>query len=106
MWNWYEQINKVLDMMVQHTLIDCSPKPSDLQKSEKTKSKTWCLGNSLLTISVNENVYETRIRRPAGLTVFESKLLNETSRLSIFQKNENVMKSLFPTENCIDLLTR
>jgi hypothetical protein len=87
---------QVLDMMIQHTFIDCAPNTGNFVKQVGTNSKTWCLGNSLVTCSTDENgVFETRIRRPAGVSVFISEFKNEMSRCSITQKNDNMMKWLF-----------
>lgn len=70
-------------MMIQHTYIDCSPKPESVKPANKN-CRTWCFGNSLVTISSESmDVYTIMIRRPAGLTIFESKIENTTGKINL-----------------------
>ncbi|KAJ3257616.1 Tuberous sclerosis 2-like protein [Boothiomyces macroporosus] len=70
-------------MMVQHTYIDCAPKPSvqNWTSTKKVNVQTWCLVNTLITVSSDENnVCEIVFRRPAGITVLYSRILNDVGR--------------------------
>ncbi len=85
-----ESVELVLDMMAQHTFVDCSPKPL-VQKWTRPDNpgKTWSQGNSLITIHVNSGSCQIVIRRPVGVTVLETNVLNEIGRLNLshFEKN-------------------
>jgi hypothetical protein len=91
-----ESIELVLDMMIQHTCIDCSPTVPDAAKKEAKLSRTWCLGNSLVSINTTAtNSYQVIIRRPAGVTVFETNLVNQVGRMSFLEKKDLVADLLF-----------
>ncbi|KAJ3363543.1 Tuberous sclerosis 2-like protein [Kappamyces sp. JEL0680] len=66
-------------MMVQHTYIDCSPKPLAAKWSRSDlPSKTWSQGNTLITIALaSDCTFQVVFRRPVGITVFETVLMNE-----------------------------
>jgi hypothetical protein len=91
-----ESIELVLDMMIQHTCIDCSPTIPDAVKKDSKLSRTWCLGNSLVSINTTTaNSYQLIIRRPAGVTVFETSLVNQVGRMSFLEKKDFVADLLF-----------
>ncbi|KAJ3273845.1 Tuberous sclerosis 2-like protein [Terramyces sp. JEL0728] len=73
-------LTQILDMMVQHTYIDCSPKPviKNWSPSKKKNEQTWCLVNTMITISSDEtNMCEIIFRRPAGTTVLNTRIMND-----------------------------
>jgi hypothetical protein len=83
-------------MMVQHTFIDCSPKPlsENWPKTTTIPSKTWCQGNTLISLNVDSTgLYEIVFRRPVGVTVFESRLQNEIGRMNLIEQD---IERLFP----------
>jgi hypothetical protein len=97
-----ESIELVLDMMVQHTCIDCAPNIHDVEKKEFTRSKTWCFGNSLVSIeTMNSDTYQITIRRPAGITIFETKLLNQIGKMSFLEKKDVFADILLKKESSI-----
>lgn len=75
-------------MMVQHTFIDCSPKPSVQHWTRSSiVGKTWCQGNTLITIQVEDSgTYEVVFRRPVGVTVLSTTLLNEIGRMNVVEE--------------------
>ncbi|KAJ3321683.1 Tuberous sclerosis 2-like protein [Boothiomyces sp. JEL0866] len=78
-----ESVELILDMMVQHTYIDCSPKPTiqSWSSSRKVNVQTWSLVNTMITVSSDENnVCEVIFRRPAGITVLNTRILNEVGQ--------------------------
>lgn len=83
-------------MMVQHTFIDCSPKPlsQNWPKPSAVPTKTWCQGNTLISLNVDPSgLYEIVFRRPVGVTVFESRLQNEIGKMHLIEQD---IERLFP----------
>jgi hypothetical protein len=80
-------------MMVQHSYIDCSPKPLAHKWSKQFKNtgdgRTWCQGNTLVTIQRagdsgkegDTTGYEIIFRRPVGMTVFYTGVVNELGQM-------------------------
>jgi Rap/ran-GAP len=83
-------------MMVQHTFIDCSPKPlsQNWPKTGAVPTKTWCQGNTLISLNVDTTgLYEIVFRRPVGVTVFESRLQNDIGKMNMIEQD---IEKLFP----------
>ena len=78
-------------MMVQHSYIDCSPKPLGHKWSRQFKStigRTWCQGNALITVQKAEGEgYEIIFRRPVGITVFYAGINNELGNMKFNDRN-------------------
>lgn len=92
-------------MMVQHSYIDCSPKPLVHKWSKQFKStndgRTWSQGNTLVTIQraaggareQEESVtYEIVFRRPVGMTVFYTGILNELGQMKVLDTRGDALR--------------
>ncbi|KAJ2997153.1 Tuberous sclerosis 2-like protein [Globomyces sp. JEL0801] len=91
-----ESTELVLDLLVQHTFIDSAPKPSFQQWTPNLKKKgvkTWCYGNTLISIDATDFGNEIVFRRPTGITVWRGNIMNDigkmdhTSQQQIFGNN-------------------
>lgn len=78
-------------MMVQHTFVDCSPKPLHKKWKSTKPEYTWSLGNTLISMHVLEDMKEMGkrceivFRRPVGITVFQTIIQNELGLMKFGQ---------------------
>ena len=80
-------------MMVQHTYNNVNTRSDLLPPEQIAQSRSWCLGNSILTIlSTVDFKQKIIIRRAAGVTVFETRLLNDVGNDTIESRNNNIVK--------------
>ncbi|TPX35718.1 hypothetical protein SmJEL517_g02024 [Synchytrium microbalum] len=77
-----ENVEMILDMMIQNTFADCTPKPPESKTDSKNisgagLSKTWIVGNALLTIRTSMGGWsDVTIRRASGWVSFSVRLDN------------------------------
>ena len=88
-----ESVELVLDMMVQHTYTNVNSRFTVLPPERIAFSRSWCLGNSIMTVhSTTDFNQQIILRRAAGVTAFDVKLLNDVGRDTIESKNSDLMK--------------
>ena len=79
-------------MMVQHTYTNVNSRTNMIPPEKIVQSRSWCLGNSIMTVcSTTDFKQQVIIRRAAGVTVFETLLLNDVGTDTIESRNSNVM---------------
>ncbi|TPX39616.1 hypothetical protein SeMB42_g04464 [Synchytrium endobioticum] len=74
-----ENAEMILDMMIQNTYSDCSPKPPESSKTMNAPgvSRSWIMGNALTTIKSSPGGwFDITIRRASGCVAFSVRLDN------------------------------